>query len=111
VPRRTTRPDAGAELRRWLIAEERELLTDVLTPIGWERGKPMENPPEPPNLDAVINEPGTFAWVISSQLRTLLDGSEYRLYRRDLYEGHPARRQGDLGDALILGADNVLRPA
>jgi hypothetical protein len=82
-----------------------ELVAAMLTLPGLERGRPME--PEPPNLDA-INDPESLAWILGSALRDLMEGRAHRLDRRDLPDWHPARRAGDLGDALVLTEDNEL---
>ena len=41
-------------------------------------------------------------WPLGGAVAALADGREYRLSRRDLPLDHPARRAGDLGDALVL---------
>ena len=50
----------------------------------------------------------TLDLAMGSRMRDLAAGRAYRLDRRDLPPGHPARRQGDLGDALILTEDNLV---
>jgi hypothetical protein len=109
VPRRTSGDNSGAELRAWLIDQERELLTDTVTPIPWHRGKeiPAAEHVGPPDLDA-ISEDDPLAWELSGDLRTLVRGRAYRLDRRDLPLDHPARRAGELGDALVLTERNEL---
>ena len=103
MPRRTTGDSAGAELRAWLLAEETELYEHAMQPPpkGID-GRPaaVRNPALESALDLAMG----------SRMRTLADGLEYRLHRRDLPPGHPARRAGHLGDALTLTESNELLP-
>jgi hypothetical protein len=103
------RSSGGAELRQWRLDYERELLAAMLTPVPWHHGKPIpvEKQAPPPNLDA-ITEDDVMAWELSGPMRALAEGREYRLWRSDLPDWHPARRAGDLGDALVLTKDNKL---
>ena len=59
------------------------------------------------------DENSRLAWVAegSGELDRLAAGGEWRLTRRDLPFGHPLRAAGGLDDELVLGADDVLRPA
>ena len=88
-------------LRAWLLAEETELYEDIMKPPppGID-GRP------PAKVDPALVDALDLA--MGSRMRDLAAGRAYRLDRRDLPPGHPARRQGDLGDALILTEDNLV---
>ena len=104
MPRRTTGDAAGAELRQWLLEREQELCESILFPPP----VPIDGRPPTkvnPDLEAAL------AAACAGWVGALAEGREYRLDRRSLPPQHPLRRQGDLGDALILGADNELRLA
>jgi hypothetical protein len=110
MPRRTTGDNSGAELRAWLLAEERELYEAMTRPPP----EPMNErtPWRPPEPVAAVGPPleDVLAAALGGWIRTLAEGKAYRLCRRDLPLDHPARRVGDLGDALVLTEDNELVP-
>ena len=47
----------------------------------------------------------------ADQVDQLASGGEFRLHRWELPADHPSRFEGSLQDDLILGVDDVLRPA
>ena len=100
MPRRTTSDNSGAELRAWLLDEERELLAWMLLPSGTLVDDDHPLPPAP-DLDD-ITEDDVMAFALSKGARALAAGQAYRLDRRDLPLDHPARRVGHLGDILVL---------
>ena len=101
VPRRTTSDNAGAELRAWLLAEQMVIYESVTGPPQM----PIDGRP-PTQVDPAVAN--TIAEEISKFWRPLAEGKAHRLCRRDLPPDHPARRVGDLGDALTLTEDNEL---
>ena len=51
---------------------------------------------------------GTDAGFVDS-FAHLKAGGEYKLYRYELPDDHPARRDGELHDYVTLGTDDLLR--
>ena len=53
-----------------------------------------------------------YAWAETSKaVDRLASGGEHRVHRWQLPNGHPMRDVGSIHDDLVLGADDVLRPA
>jgi hypothetical protein len=101
MPRRTTGDNAGAVLRAWLLAEQMVIYEAVTGPPQ----TPIDG--RPPTQVALAVGNG-IAEAMALFWRPLAEGEAYRLCRRDLPDGHPARRIGDLGDALILSENDEL---
>lgn len=101
MARRDRPPNDGGELRKYLRAEAKSVLAFFLG-HDWPLGGHSSYEPTPAEIAA---------WPLGAPVRDLAGGEAYRLHRRDLPDWHPARYSGDLGDALVLGADDVLRPA
>ena len=82
-------------MRRWLIEERsefRSLMVKTMLDDGPESAK--------------------YAWTETSKsIDPLVAGEACRVHRCELPDGHPVRALGAMDDDLLLGADNVLRPA
>jgi hypothetical protein len=98
VARRDRPADTGAELRAFLLAEAKSALA-VLLGHDWPLGDHSSYEPTPQEIAE---------WPLGGPVAALAEGKAHRLHRRDLPLDHPARRVGDLGDALILTEDNEL---
>jgi hypothetical protein len=91
------RPGADSALRRHLIelrSELRMLFTDTLLdgPDGAQWGE--------------------YAWTECSKgVDPLVAGEAVLVHRYELPDGHPQLMAGHPSDYLVLGADDVLRPA
>ena len=49
--------------------------------------------------------------ALTPSVDALVGGEAYSFYRWELPDDHPARRDGDLNDRLVLTEDDVLMPA
>ena len=101
MPRRTTGDNSGAELRAWLLAQEMESYEAVTGPPQ----APIDGRP-PAQVDPAVGN--AIAEAMALFWCPLADGKAHQLCRRDLPPGHPARRVGDLSDALILPENDEL---
>jgi hypothetical protein len=88
-------------LRAWLLAEEMVIYEAVTGPPHQSRDG------RPPTQVALAVGNG-IAEAMALFWRPLAEGEAYRLRRHDLPSDHPARRLGDLGDALILTENDEL---
>jgi hypothetical protein len=101
VARRVGGDNSGAELRAWLLAEEMVIFEAVTGPPQM----PIDGRP-PTQVDPGVGD--AIAEQMALFWRPLAEGLEYRLDRSVLPPDHPARRLGDLGDALILTENDEL---
>jgi hypothetical protein len=90
-----SKPNADAALREFFLADAKEfrsLMTETLLDDGPESAQ--------------------YAWTeTSKRVDQLASGAECRIHRWQLPDHHPMRAVGSIHDDLVLGADDVLRPA
>jgi hypothetical protein len=101
VPERVVPDNVGAMLRPRLLAQQVEVYEAVTGPPQ----TPIDGRP-PTQVDPAVGN--AIAEAMAGFWRPLAEGKAHQLCRRDLPLDHPARRVGDLGDALVLTENDEL---